>query len=111
MIQVGIIMGSNSDWPVLSNRKLKKARIQILHKLAWGFIDAQLNGVPAEKAADIQPLLPDGYTLEKTGKSFSIRVETFPLNRFSDFAGQRDKAREALQKASELAQWIGRSLA
>lgn len=104
------IVPANSDRPVLYNKKLKKAKIQILHKLARGHVDAQLNGFSEEKVYKIHQLLPEGFTLEKTGKSFSIRIETFPLDRFSDFESQRGKEKETLQKAEELSYWVERNI-
>ena len=93
-----------SDWPVFKPaeliRRLPKSRI--IHKLAEGFIDLELPDSYEFSEETIEALSSADATIEKTGKSKSIRLYSHPVNRVGIFERQEGKVSTCLKSATRL---------
>ena len=83
------IVPSGSDWPELYFSWFP-AKWKLIHKLSRGVLDLETKLSPAE-AEILQKSFSGGeFSIVQTGKSFSIRLNVVPLDRYIPFASQHD---------------------
>lgn len=103
--------GPLADWPDFRGNGLP-AGTHILHKWADGKVDLELSGMAAfeeEVRRSLTESLPDGVSIEVTGKSLALRLMVPPLDRWQLFDAQIDAARSGLAAVTRLVN-IGPSL-
>lgn len=98
------IVPHNSDWPILFEERLPN--IVFYHKLAQGNVDANFRGYDEETEFKIKVVLPSWIRIEKHGKTFSLRIFSGKLDRFSDFNSQIDTVKRGLDMMLKLRNWI-----
>jgi hypothetical protein len=82
--------GPLADWPDFRGNGLP-AGTHILHKWADGKVDLELSGMAAfeeEVRRSLTESLPDGVSIEVTGKSLALRLMVPPLDRWQLFDKQ-----------------------
>ena len=93
-----------SDWPQFRPRALGPKRV-IRHKLSSAVVDLEIGGagdVAEQVATRNRRLLGDELTVERTGKSASIRLVVPEVDRFGEFSSQIRAARAGLSAAARL---------
>lgn len=95
------IKPANSDWPEFHPNNLSKG-LGIVHKLERGVVDLQIASA-VSRIEKIKALVDDlKLKVEPVGKSVAIRINVEPIDRFSSFEAQKDKAENGLIAAVKL---------
>lgn len=98
---------ARNDWPYFFPDVLGK-EFDIVHKMAKGFVDLQINGA-VERLNDFRALAAKhGFEVAPAGKSAAIRAKIKPIDRYSSFEDQQDAVREALHAATRLVPLVER---
>ena len=97
---------AGSDWPTFRPIKLIRhlPKSRIIHKLAEGFIDLELPESYELSEETVETLSAADATVERTGKSKSIRLRSHPVNRVDLFETQEEKVSKCLKSATRLLQ-------
>lgn len=82
------IVPAGSDWPELRFSWFPE-RWKLVHKLGRGVLDLETKMTAAE-VGDAEALVKKDFTIVRTGKSFSIRLQVAPLDRNIPLFEQRD---------------------
>lgn len=98
------VVPHQSDWPILFDKRLKN--VAFYHKLKQGHADATFQGFPNGIESKIFQTLPQWATIQKHGKSFSIRVYSGKVDRTKDFNSQIKKISEGLRNLERIRNWI-----
>jgi len=95
---------AGADWIRFNPIELKNASV-VLHKLEDGAVDLTIlrAGAGIERLKQLnESLLVDGLLMLKTRESAAIRIGVPKMNRFAEFAPQKDRARNGLLAVSRL---------
>ena len=98
------IVPQNSDWPMLYEDSLPN--IVFYHKLAQGNVDATFKNYAEEIEFKVKEILPNWLNFEKHNKSFSLRIQTEKIDRFSNFSDQIIEVKSGLEKLSRIRNWL-----
>jgi len=97
------IRTTKQDWPEIEAKEFKN--IRFIHKLKDGNVDMQIVNTNFDLIREIIVHLPKHFTIKENAKSYSIRISTRSVDRFSDFDEQREYVKEGILKLKELWNW------
>jgi hypothetical protein len=82
--------------------------IYVNYKSPRGFVDLTFPNTDAEQLKDLQKYLEPGMRVEQTGNSSAVRLEVPAINRFDDFAEEKDRIHKALTEVVRLLDFYNR---